>query len=239
MADFRLGSLFVCHYFHVGFKMKSIAGNGSTVGIAAAVLVAAVGMTWAIARATMHSDVGSLREQIAACEERAAAKLSGSARATNAVLAATKREITRLQELKSKNEQLRQANEKKEQELASAEADESRGGALGPWHKSSAATPVQTFELSPGEQRDIIPGVLDLMVETIDPASAEVWYGGYPRHLKVGQSVAISYLGRPCVLGLTEIKGGGDTQKGSFSFSVMKPNRWGAEPAAPATGPSE
>jgi hypothetical protein len=218
--------------------MKSIAGNGSTVGIAAAVLVAAVGMTWVIARATMHSDVGSLREQIAACEERAAAKLAESARATNAALAAKKREIARLQELKSKNEQLRQANAKKEPELASAEADESQGGALHPWHKPSDS-PVQTFELSPGEQRDIIPGVLDLMVETIDPPSAEVWYGGYPRHLKVGQSVAISYLGRPCVLGLTEIKGGGDRQKGSFSFSVMKPSRWGAAPAAPAAGPSD
>jgi hypothetical protein len=238
MANFRLGSLFVCHYFHVGFKMKSIAVNGSTVGIAGAGLIAAVGMTWAIAHATTHSDVGSLREQVAACEERAAAKLAESARATNAALVATEREITRVPELKSKNEQLRQANEKKEQELASAEADESRGGVFRAWHQPSAP-PVQTFELSPGEQRDIIPGMLDLMVETLDPASAEVWYGGYPRHLKVGQSVAISYLGRQCVLGLKEIKGGGDTQKGSFSFSVMKPNRWGAEPAAPATGPSE
>jgi hypothetical protein len=218
--------------------MKSIAVNGSTVGIAGAVLVAAVGMTWAIARATTHSDVGSLQEQIAACEERAAAKLVESAGATNAALAAKKREITRMQELKSKNEQLRQVNEKKEQELAAAKADESRGSALRPWHKPSAPL-VQTFELTPGEQRAIIPGVLDLMVETLDPASAEVWYGGYPRHLKVGQSVVISYLGLPCVLGLTEIKGGGDTHKGSFSFSVMKPTRWGAEPAAPAEGPSE
>jgi len=238
MADFRLGSLFVSHYFRVGFKMKSIALNGSTVGIAGAVLIAAVGMTWAIARATTHSDAGSLRQQIAACEERAAARLAESARATNAALAAKKQEITRVQELESKNEQLRQANEKKEQELASAKADESRGGALPPGHKPSAS-PVQTFELSPGEQRDIIPGVLDLMVETLDPASAEVWYGGHPRHLKVGQSVAISYLGRRCMLGLTEIKGGGDTQKGSFSFMVGKPKRWGDEPAAPATGPSE
>ncbi len=237
MADFRLGSLFVCHYFHVGFKMKSIAVNGSTVGIAAAVLVAAVGMTWAIARAMTHSDVGSLREQIAACEDRAAAKLAESARAINAALAEKKRETTRVQELKSKNEQLRQANEKK-QELASAETDESQGGALRPWHKPSAP-PVQTFELSPGEQLDIIPGVLDLMVETLDPASAEVCYGGYPRHLKVGQSVAISFLGRRCMLGLTKIKGGGDTQKGSFSFSVVKPTRGGDEPEAPATGPFE
>lgn len=238
MADFRLGSLFVCHYFHVGFKMKSIAVNGGTVGIAGAVLVAAVAMSWAIARGTTRSDVGSLRERIAACDERAAAKLAESARATNAALTAKKREITIVQELKSKNEQLRHANEKKEQELASAEADESRGGALRPGRQPSAPV-VQTFELSPGEQRDIIPGVLDLMVETLDLASAEVCYGGYPRHLKVGQSVAISYLGCRCMLGLTKIKGGGDTQKGSFSFSVVKPKRWGDEPAAPAAGPSD
>ncbi len=77
------------------------------------------------------------------------------------------------------------------------------------------------------------------MVETLDPPWAEVWYGGYPRHLKVGQSVAISYLGLRCLLGLTEIKAGDDTPKGSFSFSVMKPRRWGGEPAAPAEGPSE
>jgi hypothetical protein len=239
MADFRLGSLFVCHYFHVGFKMKSIAVKGSTVGIAGAVLVAAVGISWTIARATTRSNVRSLQEQITVCGERAAATLAESARATNAALAAKTREITRVQELKSENEQLRQANEKQERELASAEADESRGGgALHPWPEPSAP-PVQTFELSPGEQRDIIPGVLDLMVETLDPAAAQVWYGGYPRHLKVGQSVAISYLGRRCLLGLTEIKGGGDTQKGSFSFTVVKPQRWGDEAAAPGTGPSE
>jgi hypothetical protein len=194
-------------------------------------------MTWAIARSTTHSDVRFLRKQIAACEKRAATRLTESIRATNAALVA-KKEVNRLRELKSKNEQLQQAK-KKEQELASAEAGESRGGNVLPPGQKSSTSPMQSFELSAGEQRDIIPGVLNLRVETLDPASAEVWYGSYPRHLKVGQSVAISYLGRPCMLGLTEIKGAGDTYKAFFSFSVVNPTRWNDEPAAPASGPSE
>lgn len=225
--------------FRGRIKMKSIAVNGNTVGLAATILVAAVWMTWAIARAITRSDVGSLRAQIVACEDRAAAKLAESARLTNAAVAtARKQEIARVQELESKNEQLRQAKEKKEQELAAAETDESRGGAINSRHQSSILV-MQNFELGPGEQRDVIPGVLDIMVETLDPASAEVWYGGYRHHLNIGQSVAIGYLGRPCVLRLMKIAGNGDTQKGSFSFSVTRPNRWGAEPQVPAAGPSE
>jgi hypothetical protein len=215
--------------------MKSIAVNGRTVGIAGAVLLAAVGMTWAIARATTHSHIGSLRDQIAACEKRAAAKLAEFARAANAASAAT---IARVQELEGKNEQLRQANEKQKRDLPSAKAAGSPGDALRFSHQPPAP-PLQTFELSPGDQRDLIPGNLDLMVETLDQTSAEVWFGGYRRHLNVGQSVVISYLGRPCVLGLMKIQGARETQKGFFSFSVMKSTRWVGEPAAPAEGPSE
>ena len=123
--------------------MKSIAVNGSTIGIAGAVIVAAVGITWAIANVGTHSHIRSLREQIATCEGRAKTKLAQTTRAANAALAATKRETTRVQqELKSNKEQLRQANEKKEQELALANADRSRAGAL---------SPGATFELSPGD----------------------------------------------------------------------------------------
>ncbi len=212
-----------------GSKMKSMTVTRSTVGIAGIILVAAVGMTWSLARGK-HSEVESLRAQIATCNDRASAKIAESARDTNAALAEKKREIILVQKLKTENEQLRRASEKKEQELASAEPGQSGGGAVRPRpearpRQEAAAPPVQTIELSPGEQRDMIPGVLNVMVETVDSASAQVWYGGHLRHLKVGESAAIDYLGRSCVLGLTEIKGGGDTQKGSFSFLVMEPQR--------------
>jgi hypothetical protein len=218
--------------------MKAIAVNGRTVGLAGAIFVAAVGMTWAIARVTTHSHISSLREQIAACEQRASARLAEFARATNAASAATKREIARVQELKDKNEQLRQANEKQKRELASAAAGGSPSDALRFSHQPPAP-PLQTLELSPGDKRDLIPGKLDLLVEALGPASAEVWFGGYRRHLNVGQSVSISYLGRPCILGLMKIQGGRETQKAFFSFSVMKSTRWVGELAAPAEGPSE
>lgn len=216
--------------------MKSIPVNGSTIGIAAAVLVAAIASTWAIARSTTHSDVAAWRGKITACEQRAAIRLAESALAREAAVAATKRETARVQELETTNEQLRQANKEKEQEIAVAEANRPRGSARRHGLKAAAA-PQQTFELSSGEQRAIIPGVLDVAVDKLDPASAEVRYGGHPRHLKVGESVAINYLGRPCVLALTEIKGGGDGQKGAFTFSVTTPERLAAEAAIPAEGP--
>lgn len=217
--------------------MKSIPVNGITIGIAAAVLVAAIGSTWAIARSTMHSDVAAWRGKITACEQRAATRLAESALAREAAVAATKQETARVQELETTNEQLRQASKEKEQEIAVAEANRPRGGARRHGLKAAPA-PQQTFELSSGEQRAIIPGVLDVAVDKLDPASAEVRYGGYPRHLKIGESVAINYLGRPCVLALTEIKGSGDGQKGAFTFSVTTPERLAAEAAIPAEGPS-
>ena len=212
--------------------MKSTAVTVSTVGIVGIVLVAAVGMTWAFGRAATRTELESLRTRIAMCEHRATARVEESARATKTALAQKNRETALVQELRTENEQLKRASEKRERELNSAATSGPRAGAAHP-RQEPAPPPVQTIELSRGEQRDMIPGVLNLTVASLDPASAEIWYGGHQRHLKVGESTTISYLGRRCVLGLAGIKGGGDTQKASFTFAVMEPERWSAD-ASPA-----
>jgi hypothetical protein len=123
-------------------------------------------MTWTIAHRAAHSNIESLQEQIVACEKRAATGLAQTVRAANAALAAKKQEINRLQESKGKSKQLQRAKEKKEQELASGEANESPGRRASPRPKVGRS-PGANLRLSAGEQRDIIPGVLDLMVDSI------------------------------------------------------------------------
>ncbi|MEO5755015.1 MAG: hypothetical protein ABIR38_09940 [Chthoniobacterales bacterium] len=220
--------------------MKSIPLNGRTIGIGAAILVVLVGITWAIARSTSRAEIAAVRAEIASREHRAAASLAESALLREAAWATAQREAARGQDLEKRNQQLQQANEDKEKELAAAETNRARsgrgGGGRRRWQKASA-TPQRTLQLGSGEEQAIIPGVLDLRVEKLDSGSAEIQYGGHPHHLNIGENVTVSYLGRPCVLGLTEIKAGGETPKGTFSFAVMPPGQWASEAAVPAEGP--
>ncbi|CAN5369757.1 hypothetical protein BH20VER3_BH20VER3_11910 [soil metagenome] len=207
--------------------MKTITVNGVSVGIAVAVLLAVIGVTWAAARSKANADTSSLRKQIAVLEKRIstqAAEHAKSMREVNATMAERERELVRVEQLKNENEKLREASENKDREIAALKEDESRGGGRGA-HKTAAA-PVQKFEVGLGEERDLIPGVLSVKVDALQGNSADVLYGGHMRHVKVGEKVGIGYLGRRCLLGLAKIQGSGDEKKASFSFSVMEPNRW-------------
>ncbi|MGI8891461.1 MAG: hypothetical protein ACR2G0_11845 [Chthoniobacterales bacterium] len=219
--------------------MKTITVDAKSVGIAAAVLIAAVGFTWALAQNARKSDIRGLRKQVLACEERSSASMADSARSMRLVhtsMAEKEQEISGLQAIKAENEKLRKDNEEKDQQLAEAkDGADSRGG-LHASHKTSS-TPIQTFALGPGEERDLIPRVLKVKIDTFDQQTVAVTYGGHDRHLKVGEQAMISYLGRRCVLGLTKVEGSGDSQKASFSFSVMEPNRWRGRALATTNDP--
>ncbi|MBA3544423.1 MAG: hypothetical protein H0T83_08300 [Chthoniobacterales bacterium] len=220
--------------------MKTIAVNRNAIASAAIVMLATVAITWVIARSTAQSDVATVRKEIAACEQRAAAKLALGTRVANTAVVTSRRANERAQELEIKNKQLQQEIEGKAQETPVAKARVPRSRAERRYaRKATATSPQQTFELSSGEQKSIIPGVLSVSVDKLDPTSAEVDYGGHPRHLNVGDTITVSYLGRPCVLALTEIKGDNNgAPTGSFAFSVAAEERFAVEPDIPAEGPT-
>ncbi len=219
--------------------MKTIAVNRNAIASAAIFMLGIIAITWVIARSTAQSDVAKIRKEITAREERSAAKLAVSTRLANTAMVTTRRATERAQELELKNKQLQQEIEQKAQETPVAQAREPRTRAERRYaRKATATSPQQTFELGAGEQRSIIPGVLQVSVDKLDPKSAELDYGGHARHLNVGESVTVSYLGRPCVLALTAIKDENGTPTGSFAFSVAPEERFAIEPDVPAEGPT-
>ena len=197
-----------------------------------AVVVLAMAITWVVARSTARVDLATVRREIAACEQRAAAKRADDLRVVDTAIEKSRHANERVQELETKNMQLQQEIERKaEGTVAQAPVPAS------PAEKRNARnaaqnSPQQTFELSPGEQKSIIPGVLTVAVTQLLPTAAEVDYGGYPRHLNVGEKVTVNYLGLPCVLTLAEIKSGNNgAPTGSFAFSFAAK----VEPAGGAT----
>ncbi len=206
--------------------MKTITINVVSVGIAAVILLAVAGITWAVAHGQASGEVASLQKQVSSCESQAsaqAAQHAQSLQAVNATLAEKERQVVQLEELKSDNEKLRDELEQKDQ-VASGPASESNGGKHA-GHKTEEP-PVQTFEVGLGEERELIPGVLRMKVDQFDGNAADVTYGGHSRHVKAGANVGIGYLGRRCLLGLEKVKGSGDDKKAEFSFTVGEPNRW-------------
>ncbi len=219
--------------------MKTVAVNRNVIAGAAIVTLATIAVTWVIARSTAQSDVATVRKEIAACEQRAAAKLAVDTRAADTTLETSRRANERTQELEIRNKQLQQEVERKAQETPVAKARVPGSPAEQRYARKAGATKQQTFELTSGEQKSIIPGVLSVSVDKLDPTSAEVDYGGHPRHLNVGESITVSYLRRPCVLALTEIRGDNNgAPTGSFAFSVAAKEHFAVEPEIPAEGPT-
>lgn len=226
-AAISLGSTEERDYFlFTRKKMKTITINAVSVGIAAAVLLAAVGLTWAAARSQAGGEVASLQKQVSACESRVSAQAADHSQAmqsVNTTLAERERQVVQFEQLKNDNEKMREELEQKDQTVASG-PDKGQGG-KNAGHKAEE-TPVQTFEVGLGEEQELIPGVLKLKVNQFDGNEADVTYGGHSRHVKVGGKVGIGYLGRRCLLALKKVKGSGDDKKGEFSFTVGEPNRW-------------
>ena len=103
--------------------MKTIAVNRSAVASAAIVMLTTIAITWVITRSTAQSDVAKVRQEIAACEQRAAAKLAvRTLVANNTALVTSRRANERAQELEIKNKQLQQEIEGKAQETPVAKA---------------------------------------------------------------------------------------------------------------------
>ena len=207
--------------------MKAIGAFAIT-----AVFLLAIAITWSVARSTAQSEVVTVRRQMAACEERAAARHADDLRVVATATETSRHASERVQELETKNMQLQQEIDRKAEvtvapaRLPGSPAEKRTGG------KAATTTPQQTFALGAGEQKSLIPGVLSVSVASLLPTSAEVDYGGHPRHLKVGENITVSYLGLPCVLTLAEIKSGNNgAPTGSFAFSVASKGDFAAEPA--------
>lgn len=214
--------------------MKAIGAIAIT-----AVVVLAMAVTWVIARSTARSEVATVRSEIAACEQRAAARHADDLRVVDTAKETSRRAHERTQELEIKNQQLEQEIERKATETVAQAQVPGRPAEKEKRNprKASATTPQQTFDLSPGEQKSIIPGVLSVAVAQVLPTSAEVEYGGHPRHLNVGENVTVNYLGLPCVLTLAEIKNGNNGAPiGSFAFSFASKGDSAVGPASPGDG---
>src|SRR2546423_807625 len=96
--------------------MKQIPVNGTSVTLALALLVVAIGATWGVVGLTTQNEIRVLKEQIKACERSSAAKSAGRLRSTRSAAEAVALEVQKssyIRGLKNENEKLRKANEEK------------------------------------------------------------------------------------------------------------------------------
>ena len=88
--------------------MKAIGAIAIT-----AIVVVAIAITWVVARSTARSEVATVRSEIAACEQRAAARHADDLRVVDTATEKSRHANERAQELEVKNMQLQQELDRK------------------------------------------------------------------------------------------------------------------------------